>query len=563
MGRKMAVVRSSATFAAYLGISVLFFGRGVIAAPADRVVGDAGTDKTIYMWGLEWFPHAIASGVDPLYARVIWAPHGTDLAWVTDVPGAAVLAWPVTHLFGPVVAYNLLTLAAPAATAFTTFVLVRWITGCYWPSVVAGYLFGFSSFHVLQTTTHLHLTLTFLIPVGILLVLKRFAGELGGARFILLLSLALAGQFLFSLEVFVLLVLVGGIGAIAAWLVLPRRERARLRETAVGAGIALAFALLLVSPYVVHALFVATTAAQPVRSPFRAAADLLNFIVPTRRTWLRPPGGQELVERFSATGVERGAYLGLPLLVVLGFFGRRRSAPRSVLLLVLAALMLASLGPRIRVAGVVTIPGPWLVPAHLPVLDGIKPVRLTLFVGLCAALACGIWLAEERQIRWRWALAGLAVVALLPNPSHALWTASVPRSTFFSSGRWKQHVRGDEIALVLPYGAGGWSMLWQAEAGLRPRLVGGHIGRRTTVREERWRDVYEALAGYPTPTISPERFRAFVSAHDVAAVIVTPGTRLRTRKLVQTLHIRGATSGEAIVYRVGVGGGRLAEVRGR
>ncbi len=534
----------------YLGVSVLVFGRGVLGAPANTVVGDAGADKTIFMWAFTWFPHAIASGVDPLYTHLIWAPHGTDLSWVTAVPGAALLAWPVTAAFGPVVAYNVLILVAPAASACTAFLLVRWITGSYWASLVAGYLFGFSTFHIVHTISHLHMTLTFLIPVCVLLVLKRFAGELRGARFVLALAGALVGQFLFSLELFVLLVLVGAAAGLVAWAVLRGDAAARLRETAVGAALALGLALLVVSPYIAHALFVATTAAQPARSPFKEAADVLNFVVPTRRTWLRPPGTEQLVERFTATGAERGAYLGVPLLAIVALLFLRRTAGRTVLLYVTALVAVASLGPRIRVAGYETIPGPWTIPAHLPVLDGVKPVRLTLFVGLGAAIACGIWLADRPRAWARWLLAGAAVLALLPNPAHDLWTAKVPRSTFFSTGRWEQYVHRDEIALVLPVGPAGWSLLWQAENGLAPRLVGGHIGRRTTLREERWRDVYKALGGYPAPPLPAKRLRGFLIAHEVTTVIVAPGTRLRARRLIETLDILPVKSGDALVYRV-------------
>src|SRR5439155_19356192 len=132
----------------------------------------------------------------------------------------------------------------------------RWITVSYWASLVAGYLFGFSTFHVVHTISHLHMTLTFLIPVCVLLVLKRFAGDLRGARFVVALAGALVGQFLFSLELFVLLVLVGGAAGLIAWAVLRGDAAARLRETAVGAALALGLALVVVSPYIAHALFV-------------------------------------------------------------------------------------------------------------------------------------------------------------------------------------------------------------------------------------------------------------------------------------------------------------------
>jgi hypothetical protein len=534
----------------YLGLSVLFFGRGILAAPTDKVVGDAGGDKTIYIWGLSWFPHSIAAATDPLHTDVLWAPHGTDLAWVTDIPGAAVIAWPVTALFGPVVAYNVLVLLAPAASAYTAFLLAHWITRRYWASAVAGYLFGFCSFEILQTSAHLHLTLAFLIPLAVLLVLKHFAGEVQGARFVVLLTLVLAGQFLLSLEMFTVLIFAGGLAAATAWFLVPRHEWPRLHATTLGATASVALALVVVSPYIVHALLVATIAARPVRSPFREATDLLNFVVPNRRTWLRLPGSQALVERFSATGVERGGYLGLPLLLIVAWLGlRRRSMGTTILMVILAVLLIASLGPRIRVAGVETIRGPWLLIARIPVLDAIKPARLDLFVELCAALACGIWLAEGHGGALRWLLASVAIIALLPSPTRALWTSRVPRPTFVSSGAWQRELGAHEVALVLPYGAGGWSLAWQAEAGLRPRLVDGWIGRRVTLKEEPWRDVYQAFAGYPSPAIATRRLRGFFRVHNVATVVILPGTRIRAKRLIARLQWHATHSHDAVVYR--------------
>src|SRR5712691_3921948 len=359
-------------------MAVLFFGRGVLGAPSSKVVGDAGSDKTIFMWSFVWWPHALAHGHDPFHAGVVWAPGGLDLSWATTAPGASVLGLPVTLAFGPVVAYNTLALGALALAACTGFLLARWVTASFWPSLVGGYLFGFSSYEIGQTVGHLHLTLVFLVPVCVLLVLRRFAAELGARSFVIWLALALVGQFLFSTEVFLTLSLVSVVALAIAWWRLEKSSRETLRTTIVEVLGAYLLAAVLLTPYLAHAFVVTKPPTTPLASPNQVATDLLNFVFPTRRTWLQPPFSSDVAGRFTGNGVEQGAYLGLPLLVVLGLFvlHRPRSRGRSILLLTLAAVAAASLGARIRAAGQIVGVGPWEIPAKLPVTENALPGRL-------------------------------------------------------------------------------------------------------------------------------------------------------------------------------------------
>jgi hypothetical protein len=183
--------------ASYCALSIVFFGRGVVASPDTTVVGDRGSDKTIFIWAFEWWPHALAHARDPLTTDVVWAPGSMDLSWVADAPGAALLATPITELFGPVVAYNVAALLAPATAAWTGFLLARWVTGWFWPALVGGYLYGFSSFEISHTIAHLHLTLACLIPICVLLVLRRSVGDITRMRFVIYLGSVLSLQFLF------------------------------------------------------------------------------------------------------------------------------------------------------------------------------------------------------------------------------------------------------------------------------------------------------------------------------------------------------------------------------
>src|SRR3954451_14790237 len=121
--------QSGVAAAAYAAAAFALCGRGVLAHPQSTVVGDAGADKTLYMWAFAWWPHAIRAGHNPLDVNVAWMPHGFDLGLGTAGGGLALLAWPVTSAGGVVLAYNLLALLGPALAATTAFFLAREVTG--------------------------------------------------------------------------------------------------------------------------------------------------------------------------------------------------------------------------------------------------------------------------------------------------------------------------------------------------------------------------------------------------------------------------------------------------
>jgi hypothetical protein len=533
----------AAAFALYAGVSLLFFGRSVIGDPANRVVGDDSADKSLYMWSLEWWPFALRHGRNPLDVDVAWAPHGFDLGLGTAGGGLALLAAPLTHCVGLVPTYNFLILAAPALAATVAFALAHRVTGSLAPSLLAGYVFGFSSYELGHMLGHLPLAFTALVPLAAYLVLARRDRVLSRPVFVVLLAAVLALQFLILPQIFATLVLMGVVTAMAAAALLGRRA---VQEHVLEAGVALALALVVVSPVLIYA--VVSDATAPERSPFRGSADVLNYFVPTRRTWLRPPGAEAITERFTGSGAEHGAYLGLPLiaLVVLAALRRPISRERWLLLVVFAAAVAFSVGTRVKVAGAVVGIGPWEVLMWLPAAGSALPIRLTMYASLAAALLVALSL-RDRPRAGRWALAAAGIVATLPNLGLAQWSSDVPRPRFFADRCYEQSVAEGSRALVLPYGPAGWSMLWQAESGFRFRMIGGHFALRVTPAEEEWRDVYEELGN---GRISPRRLRSFLTAHVVDVVVVAPGTRRRVRRVVAaTIGSAPTRPGDALLYR--------------
>jgi hypothetical protein len=529
------------------------FGRDVVDAPGKKVIGDAGADKTIFMWAFQWWPHAIGHGHDPFNANVVWMPHGIDLAWATTVPLLSIVLFPVTAAAGAIAAYNLAALAAPAFSAWTAYLLSRYLTRAFWPSVAAGWLFGFAAYEVGQLVAHLNLAFVAFLPLVALAGLKHLRGALSNVNFVILLGLALTAQFLTSTELYADALLVGATAVIAGLVLVPDL-RPRLRATALFGAAATALSLLLVSPYLWHAFVTAGVKSAPLRAPFTESADVLNYVVPTHRIWLQLPGSSRVAHHFSATGAERGAYLGVPLaiIVVIFLWQHRRSRTSWAVAVTLFAVLVASFGARVRVNGHVTVPAPWRIFATLPITKTILPIRFTVFVALIVALIVAAWLAETpRSELWlRWGLAALAIIFVLPNPANRLWSTVAPNPTFFRTAAYKSAISRGATVLVLPFGGAGWSLLWQAEDGFRYRLIGGHLGRLVTPQEERWKDVYLALRKGSTGPQVQSRFRAFLSTHRVGELVAAAETKPRVRVLVTSIGTTATRVADVTIYRV-------------
>ena len=181
---------------AYFGVHVVpHLGRVCVCQPG-------ATDPASYMWNLAWWPHALLNGLNPFWTNAVFVPNQVDLGSAPSfIPGAAILATPLTLLFGPIVTYNVLMLMSPVLAAFFAFLLCRYVSGSFPASVVGGYLFGFSTYMVGQLQGHLHLVLVFPIPAAVHLTLRLIDRRISQRRFIALMALAIAALLSFSTEV--------------------------------------------------------------------------------------------------------------------------------------------------------------------------------------------------------------------------------------------------------------------------------------------------------------------------------------------------------------------------
>ena len=546
--------------AVYLLASILLFGIPVLPDLRHSYVGlgrsglgPGFTDPSVYMWSLAWWPHAIVHGMNPLVTHVVWAPQGVDLAWTTTIPGASFLAWPVTALFGPVAAFNVWMLLAPTLAAWTAYLLFRHVTGTFWPSLVGGFLFGFSSYELAQMTSHLTLALIFPIPLAVLFVLLRAEERLRPLPFVLLMATTVAMQFSFSQELALTMTVFGGLIGLLALALFPSARR-RLGSTVGWTALSYVVAGVVLIPFLIA--LTDSSAFVPRTWPSKYATDLLNLVVPTRTALLAPSAAGGIAQRFTAGISEEGAYLGPLILVVLLFalkVGRTRRG--GFVLGSLVLILLASLGPGLQVAGVHRAgPLPWALASHVPLLRMALPARFMVYAWLMLGLLAALWLAEPTRrawVRWgKWAVAGLCVAALLPNIALPLWHARTDTPPFFATQLYRRYLVPERNTLVIPFGSNGHSMLWQAETDMAFPMAGGYVHACAIPAEyQRWAIVATFLSERKLPGFQ-NQVRAFLGHFDVANVVVDPRAEGPWAALFSAVPVRPVRVGGILLYRV-------------
>ncbi|MEA2160262.1 MAG: hypothetical protein QOD66_2642, partial [Solirubrobacteraceae bacterium] len=292
IGWRIERLPAAAAFVVYAVMGLVLFGQPLLHPGGHEClcIGST-TDAGVYVWAFRWWPHALLHGLNPFVTHLLYAPQGINLAHGTLVPGAALIFAPVTAIAGPLFSFDLAMLLSPVLAAFFAFLLCRRVTRSFWPALVGGWLFGFSSFMLGQLVGHLNLTLVFLVPAVVHLVLRALAGELSRRRFAVLMTAALVLQFSFSVEVFAAMTMFGAVALAFAYTFGEAGIRARLRALLGPISVSYLSAVVLVSPYLYYAL-------QPGGAPVLHgrtdlfSSDLLGFVVPTQITQL---GGADFI----------------------------------------------------------------------------------------------------------------------------------------------------------------------------------------------------------------------------------------------------------------------------
>jgi hypothetical protein len=532
----------------YIFISLALFGIPVIFDPGRLHIGYFN-DPAMMMWYLEWWPHAIASHLNPFITHAIWPQTGYNLTWATSMPAVAVAMAPITTTFGPVAGYNIASLIAPALSAWTAFLLCRHFTRDFVSAFVGGCIYGFSPYEVAHVVGgHPVLTFNLVPPLCVLLVILLIENRLGARRFILVLASLVALQCLISTEILATMTLFGG-AAILSGVIMVREARSRLMAAAIPIGLAYIIAALLLAPFWYYAFIKGSAPGEPVFPARLFSADLLSFVVPGQFILVQPSGAKAVYSRFAGNLWENGSYMGIPLLMVAVIWLRQhRAEARARLLGVLLLIVsIAALGPVLQIERHPIVMLPWAMAARLPLLRHALPLRFAPYAFLILSIIFSCWLAEP-DFAFKRVLVGATVVALLPVPTFFLARSTYDTPAFFSSGLYRDYLRPNENVLIIPFGRSGPSMAWQAESSMYFRMPGGHLS--TTPEDfRRWPIVNALVNSLPLP--DPGRqLRAFAAAYGIDAIIVVDNARGAARDLPAALGIKPLKVGGVSLYRL-------------
>jgi hypothetical protein len=473
--------------------------------------GDNGQE----IWFLTWAAHALTHLVNPLRTNWIDFPYGVDLADNTSMPLAGFMGAPITWVFGPIAAYNVLITFAFASSATACMLACRRWTGTA-AAFVGGLLYGFSPYMIGQGAGHLFLLLAPIPPLVLLvldevLVRQRLRWWFSG----LLLALLEVVELGWSPELFADMALVTAIGVVVFAVAQRRQLRARLPYALP----ALALGVILTLPFAAVVAKVARSgpdhtkgSVHPVSLLAGLSTDLAGLVVPTTNQRF-PLGSTALGSRLVGLTpalkplvpdvTENGAYIGIPLLILIcvGVWKYRRNGLVQFSALMALVALVISMGSRFHLLGHKTpLRLPFDVLAHLPFVDSEVASRYSLFMWLFLALIVAVitdqWLfAPRRPPRhertstvgmtnraFPAALLLVGIVSLVPNwPYNTAETAVPP---WFSSPAVQTVPVGSSL---LPYPIAtnehNLAELWQALDNFRYRMPGGeaavpksHIG---------------------------------------------------------------------------------------
>jgi hypothetical protein len=514
---------SLASFLLFLVFSIFLFGRGLSGRFTTACIG-LETDPPMFMWYLRWWRYALEHRVNPFLTDLLWAPLGFNLAWSTFIPLPAWITIPIGRVLGEAAAYNFLGIVALPLAALSAFLLCRRVTGAFWPSILGGYIFGFSPYMLGQLLGgHLHLVFAFPIPLAILTALRRLDGDISARPFILETAALLTIQFLCGIELFATATIFGGFALLLAIVCFDGETRSRLLNLIAQLAAAYAIAMIVVSPYLYY-LFALGFPREPIWPPERYTGDLLNFFVPTETNVFGTLRfARAISERFQGDLYENGVYIGIPLIVMLEAYRRSawRTATGRFLIAMLAIVVVASFGPVLRVAGRASFPMPWAIFAMLPVISNALAVRFAMYASLLISLIAAIWFSSSSvRSSTKYLAAAMVLLFFAPNPSASLWVGKLDIPTFFTDGSYAKELSPHEIILPLPFGQKGYSMYWQSQSDMYFRMAGGWTGTSPFDFERMpLVNYFYGAIDLPEPA---DQLRAYLARFDVDAVIADP-----------------------------------------
>lgn len=556
-GERARPRRSSARFATSLAIGTyavlaLLANWNAWTMGATRVLQQPYQDPKLNVWYLEWTPFAISHGVNPLYSHWVNAPFGANYAANVAMPLLAIIASPVTAMWGPVAGVNFLISFSFFACCVGGYCFVRHWTSWRPAAFVGGLLYGFSPYVVADGLAHIHTMFVALVPFIFILLDEIFVRQRYSPRILgLLLGLVVIAQYFVSSEVLATTAIMSVVTAVFVGLFNRRKVRSHLMRSLPAIGIAFALAVLVLAYPIIYSQQgpMHYTLIVP-RGQYQA--DLLSAILPTSNQLIAPHAAAAISNNFANNLAENGSYLGLPLIIVLigaAIVGRRSKLVVVASLAALSAYVL-SLGSPLLVGNhnIGPLP-PGAVFQRIPLLQGAVMARFALFVALFAALNLGVvidwlraWPGWSKGSIGPMAAAGVGVAVLLPLLPNLPYSESAVNTPSFFTSSAVDSVPANSVAVVYPPTIARTapphpdSTLWQASAGMRFKMPSAYALVPAPGGRAQW----------GTPTLTTRTLAAFANGKSVRrTALLRDALRAQWRRWDVQTFIMGPARGEA------------------
>jgi hypothetical protein len=466
-------------FSIYLLLSLIYFAPSSLHQLSSAVFNNGG-DPEQFIWYYNWWPFALVHHHNLFVSKYVWNPTGYNFSWSTSIPFLGFLMMPVTLLGGAVLSFNIFALLSPVLAAFSGFCLIYYITKRFLPSLLSGYIFGFSSFEIAQLLGHPQQYAIFLLPILILLYLALINNSISHKLYIVLSSLTFVFLVGTSLEIATTFSLFSIISLVCFYW-LSASDRQRILSSLKYIACSLLLSLVLLSYFIYYLISGYHNLPKEIHPLIPFSTNLANTFIPTPLTLV---GGQALTflsRYFTANNAENGAYLGIPMLLILAYITYRHWQNKRLraLVTVFILIVIASLGPRLHIIGQfgTKIIMPWAIVTNIPLINAAQPDRFSLYFFLIAAILIGIWLSyssRNRKFNYLKLLAVLvAIVAIMPSPkSYYYQTVSVPK--VFQKPYVAKYLANQPNVLILPFD--GSSTYYQYASGMAFTQAGGYVG---------------------------------------------------------------------------------------
>lgn len=382
------------------------------------------------IWNLWWVNQAVTVlHQNPWRTTYLHYPYGTSLVGHTLNPFNGFVAVPFLQILPLVTVHNAIVAFAFIAGGLTAFLLAYHLSGDYWPSILAGFVFTFSSFHFEHAEGHLQLVSLEWIPLFVLLWLRLIDGPtIGrGVRAALVLFLVLLCDHYY----FLYCVMTGAI--VLGWKAVRDGGVSRLLDRRLVSALTVFVIVSLGTSGVLVGSLLLSHARDPLVGAHPAVDFSLDALAPfiygghwrfadlTSAYWLR----------LSTNYHESSVHVGYSVIVLMLYaWLRRRALPTPILnlfALLFFVFLILALGPILQFGGKEILGHRALLPYALlqkllPFLSvsGV-PIRMMVMVTLSAAVISAfgfglLWRGTRRDRGWAIALAVLLFVEYLPKP---------------------------------------------------------------------------------------------------------------------------------------------------